>query len=216
MSRLALSLALVIAVLPVSLMRADDPGRVRVIDGDTIAIADRTIRLFGIDAVEHDQTCRDSAGRDWDCAAWSAAQLTALLDGQSPDCHERDIDRYGRSVAQCHAGGQDIGRAMVQAGAALAYRSFSDLYVADEEAARAAGRGLWSGTFDRPDAWRARDVDPAATGCDIKGNLSDSGRIYHLPGSRSYAATRIDTARGERWFCSVAEAEAAGWRAPQG
>ena len=27
------------------------------------------------------------------------------------------------------------------------------------------------------------------------------------------AATRIDTARGERWFCSAAEAIAAGWTA---
>ncbi|MEA3390349.1 MAG: thermonuclease family protein, partial [Pseudomonadota bacterium] len=27
-----------------------------------------------------------------------------------------------------------------------------------------------------------------------------------------YAAVRIDTARGERWFCSLAEARRAGWR----
>ena len=48
----------------------------------------------------------------------------------------------------------------------------------------------------------------------IKGNISRKGeRIYHLPGWSSYAATRIDTARGEQWFCSEAEAAAAGWRA---
>jgi len=50
--------------------------------------------------------------------------------------------------------------------------------------------------------------------CRIKGNISDRGRIYHLPGSESYDRTKIDTARGERWFCTEAEARAAGWRAP--
>lgn len=51
-------------------------------------------------------------------------------------------------------------------------------------------------------------------GCDIKGNINAEGvRIYHVPGSEHYARTRIDTARGERWFCSEAEARAAGWRA---
>jgi endonuclease YncB( thermonuclease family) len=51
-----------------------------------------------------------------------------------------------------------------------------------------------------------------AAGCVIKGNLSSNGRIYHLPGSASYDATRIDTSTGERWFCSESEALAAGWR----
>jgi hypothetical protein len=37
-----------------------------------------------------------------------------------------------------------------------------------------------------------------------------------VPGSRWYAATGIRPDRGERWFCSAAEAEAAGWRAPRG
>jgi hypothetical protein len=50
-------------------------------------------------------------------------------------------------------------------------------------------------------------------GCLIKGNISTRGeRIYHPPGCRYYNATKIDPARGERWFCSEAEAVAAGWR----
>jgi hypothetical protein len=49
--------------------------------------------------------------------------------------------------------------------------------------------------------------------CDIKGNINARGeRIYHVPGGRWYAATRIDRLRGERWFCSEEEARAAGWR----
>lgn len=53
--------------------------------------------------------------------------------------------------------------------------------------------------------------------CAIKGNVSSKGeRIYHVPGSRSYAATKIDQRKGERWFCTEAEAQAAGWRTPRG
>src|SRR3569832_305953 len=50
--------------------------------------------------------------------------------------------------------------------------------------------------------------------CDIKGNISmNTGeRIYHVPGGRYYAATRISLMKGERWFCSEAQARAAGWR----
>jgi endonuclease YncB( thermonuclease family) len=52
--------------------------------------------------------------------------------------------------------------------------------------------------------------------CRIKGNINRRGeRIYHAPGSASYDDARIETSRGERWFCSTAEAEAAGWRAPR-
>jgi len=53
-------------------------------------------------------------------------------------------------------------------------------------------------------------------GCRIKGNINGQGeRIYHLPGAPSYADTRIDRGRGERWFCSAEDAERAGWRAPR-
>jgi hypothetical protein len=49
--------------------------------------------------------------------------------------------------------------------------------------------------------------------CRIKGNISAAGeRIYHVPGQRYYDATFIDPQAGERWFCSEAEARAAGWR----
>lgn len=50
-------------------------------------------------------------------------------------------------------------------------------------------------------------------GCDIKGNISLNGeRIYHVPGQKYYGATRVRPQKGERWFCTEAEARAAGWR----
>jgi len=54
---------------------------------------------------------------------------------------------------------------------------------------------------------------PSGT-CVIKGNIaSDGEHIFHVPGQRHYDVTRVDEAKGERWFCSVTEAQAAGFRA---
>ena len=58
-------------------------------------------------------------------------------------------------------------------------------------------------------------ADPTRhTACTIKGNISiNTGeRIYHVPGQKHYDETIISPQYGERWFCSEAEARAAGWR----
>ena len=87
-----------------------------------------------------------------------------------------------------------------------------------ERAAKSARRGLWRGAFVPPWDWRRgkRLQGAVVTGtgeCRIKGNIGRTGaRIYHVPGGRSYDRTRIDTSKGERWFCTEAQAEAAGWR----
>ena len=50
-------------------------------------------------------------------------------------------------------------------------------------------------------------------GCAIKGNINRKGeRIYHLPGERGYDRVTMPQASRKRWFCSIEEAEAAGWR----
>jgi endonuclease YncB( thermonuclease family) len=59
-------------------------------------------------------------------------------------------------------------------------------------------------------------TDAKHQGCRIKGNISGSGKIYHVPGSDAYEKTKIDESKGERWFCSEDQARAAGWRAPRG
>jgi hypothetical protein len=70
------------------------------------------------------------------------------------------------------------------------------------------------GAIAAPTASASAPATPTA-GCRIKGNISQSGRIYHVPGSPFYDQTRIDESKGERWFCTEAEARAAGWRAPR-
>ena len=98
------------------------------------------------------------------------------------------------------------------------YRTCSTDYVSHETAEKAARRGVWRAEFVVPSRWRRgeRLEDAAASGagdCRIKGNISRKGaRIYHVSGGASYAKTRIDAAKGVRWFCTETEARAAGWR----
>ena len=111
----------------------------------------------------------------------------------------------------------DVSAEMVRSGWALAFRKYSTAYVDEEQRAQADGAGMWAGSFIPPWEFRAakwKGNDAPNPACPIKGNISKRGRIYHAPWSRSYSRTRINTAKGERWFCDEAEALAAGWRAP--
>ena len=190
-------------------------GTARVTDGDSLRIGAVRIRLHGVDAPELDQTCTDAAGRDWACGQWARDRLVRLAEGRRVSCDVVEVDAYERLVARCSVGGRDLGATLVAEGAATAYRRYSDRYVAEERAARRAGLGLWRGDFAVPEDHRrgTDEVQAGSDGCTIKGNVSGSGRrLYHVPGGRDYAATRIDPDRGERWFCSEAEARAAGWQ----
>ena len=200
-------------------------GRARVVDGDTIDMGGTRVRLHGVDAPESDQSCVAQGAR-WPCGRRAARALGQRLGGRTVVCEERDRDRYGRIVAVCRQGGRDINAWLVAEGWALAYRRYSRAYVGEESTARAPRKGVWRGEFVAPWDWRRgkrlrgaeRTTAPAAQAaskrCNIKGNISrNSGRrIYHVPGDPYYARTRIDPSRGERWFCSEAEARAAGWR----
>jgi len=181
-------------------------------------MAGERIRLHGIDAPEKDQTCTiDGQARECGIAAWG--YLAQLLAGQVITCDPRDINQYGRTVAVCFADDQDINSAMVSEGWALAYREYSLDYVPQERAAEAAGLGLWQGDFVPPWEWRRGTRLEGAEGvpeCPIKGNIARDGeRIYHVPGGRYYGVTVMNLDGGERWFCSEAEAVAAGWRRSQ-
>ena len=209
--------------------RADLSGRARVIDGDTIEIGTVRIRLFGVDAPESTQRCL-AGGRRWPCGREASRALAGRIGSSLVACEERETDRYGRVVAVCRVGGEDLNAWMAAEGWAFAYRRFSMRYVAEESAAKAANRGIWRGDAVAPWDWRRGErLTGAATApqsgasrpaaqqrsgrCNIKGNIGKGGaRIYHVPGGRFYDRTRIDTSKGERWFCIESKARAAGWR----
>jgi endonuclease YncB( thermonuclease family) len=131
-------------------------GKAWVIDGDTIIISDTHIRLEGIDAPESDQTCTDSKGKTWPCGRAATSELRAHIRGQELTCQRRALDKYNRVLAVCTLpDGSDINAWMVQQGWALAY-GFAGIYEFEEGEARAAKRGIWTGTFVSPSQWRQR------------------------------------------------------------
>lgn len=188
-------------------------------DGDTFEIGPVVIRLNGSDAPEAGQKCADAAGKTWQCGTEATNRLAELIGGREVNCIGRSRDAYGRIISDCDVSGVNLAQQMVSEGMAWAAVRFTQVYASDQEAAHDAGLGIWSGNNQtaweyRADKW-GRAVAASPDGCPIKGNISmtDGERIYHTPWSRWYDKTKINTAKGERWFCDEEEAVLAGWRA---
>ncbi|HEY7687095.1 MAG TPA: thermonuclease family protein [Dongiaceae bacterium] len=206
---------------------ADHAGVATAKNGDSVLVAGVDVRLFGIDAPEWQQQCILD-GRLYACGQAAHVALARRVNGKVLRCEQLDYDqRNQRPVARCFVGDLDVGGWMVAQGLAVAYRRYSDMYADAEAQAKAARLGVWQGDFVTPEQWRqGTRLAAESTGsptvllrdtgsgeCSIKGNISQRGeRIYHMPGQLNYADTRIDPARGERWFCTETEARAAGWR----
>jgi endonuclease YncB( thermonuclease family) len=212
-------------------------GVPRIVDGDTLEIGTTKIRLASIDAPESDQVCLDANRKCWTCGIEARDRLAAHIGNRPVDCTPTGLDTYARTLARCTVAGENLNAWMVRQGWALAFVRYSKEYVADEEAARAVGRGLWSGAFIAPWDWRHRNGQTIVLGatsvpisaqaellapssaasapspqCIIKGNINRRGeRIYFRPGQLDYA--RVDMGKsGRRWFCTEQDAQAAGWR----
>ena len=130
---------------------------------------------------------------------------------------------------------------LVRQGWALNFEPYAkDLFKADEEQARVSLSGLWRGCFSTPQDFRLGNKGTAnllgascallddrkkrgllfpdhptmPPGCTIKGKfvlrakITGHRGIYHMEGCRSYQRTKSP----DRWFCSEADAQAAGFR----
>ena len=219
-ARLAMATAAMTALVMWAALAETITGPVRSMDGDTFEIAGVVIRLADVDAPEMAQKCQGGPKELRDCGVFVADVLAGRIRGQSVECEVHAIDEHKRRIASCNHAGEDLSTWLVSEGLALAFRRFSERLVPVEEAAKAAGRGLWQTTFEAPWDYRAHRWEVAAQespqGCPIKGNISRDGeKIYHTPwGSQWYDRTKITESQGEKWFCDEAEALAAGWRAP--
>lgn len=115
---------------------------VGVSDGDTVDVLiggkAARVRLFGVDCPEKRQPFGAAAKKF----------TSTLVFGREVKVVVRDVDRYGRTVAEVVlADGRILNRELVKAGLAWWYKRYApdahELGILEAEA-RAAGRGLWA------------------------------------------------------------------------
>ena len=79
---------------------------VKVVDGDSLEIGRRRIRLLGIDAPEYRQFCFDAQKQKYECGKESRAYLDKMLKKAryKVDCRTQKTDIYKRELAECFIG----------------------------------------------------------------------------------------------------------------
>ena len=193
-------------------------GRATVLSGDTLRINGSSIRLAGIEAPVTAQRCTTSDARSWNCGLSARAALERIVRRRTVTCTPLDASGQGTTLANCTANEADIAEALVRNGHVFATSGFFTAYGSTEAEARTAKIGLWQGDAQHPEDWRKEiweDAKRAAPdGCPIKGRIRSSSRIYTMPWSEGYD-NRVRTERGDRWFCSEEEAQAAGFKSSE-
>lgn len=188
-------------------------GRATALTGDTLRIAETNVLLDGIEAPEGTQSCQRTSGT-WRCGAAAKEALAGIVRGRRVTC---DIlgEEESTKRARCYVGGEDIAAELVRKGSVFADGGFWGSYAGLEGEAQTQKAGLWAGDAERPQDYRDKRWEEAKKaapeGCPIKGSIRSGARTYVLPWAPSYDSLKLRTSRGERWFCSESEAEAAGW-----
>jgi endonuclease YncB( thermonuclease family) len=132
-----------------------------IMDGDTFTIGDTNIRLWGIDAPETKQQCREPNGKPYSCGIEAKDHLSRIISGRVVTCHQRGFNQQrgnlkSRTVAQCYVDvdRSDLGRAMVLSGYAFRTGHAQNLYADAQRFALKSDSGLWQGSFQEPWHWR--------------------------------------------------------------
>ncbi|TFE02918.1 thermonuclease family protein [Jeotgalibacillus salarius] len=181
-----------------------------VVDGDTLDVklgdgSDERIRLLLIDTPEtkHPTVGVEPYGPE-------ASEFTSQLEGEFVEL-ELDVserDRYGRLLAYVWHNEEMFNEKILAAGLARVSvyppnTRYVDEFKATEGEAQREELGIWS--------LENYKTDQTDESCTIKGNVNSRGdKIYHTETSSYYEQTIP-----EEWFCSVEEAENAGFRAPK-
>ncbi|MEE8515763.1 MAG: thermonuclease family protein [Alphaproteobacteria bacterium] len=140
-------------------------GTAVVLDGKTIEIGGRKIRLYGIDAPNPNQTCWYDRG-EFPCGRYAKQTLGLNTMDQELVCHQRSIDAKGRIHAVCYDGkGQDVARNLLKHGWSTVDQALTKgdttqnktikEYFSAEVEARRLKLGLWNFKFTRPHKWRS-------------------------------------------------------------
>ena len=156
---------LIIFFLAQNLNSEEIYGTPKIIDGDTVHINSKKIRLEGIDAPEIRQQCQKvflkisaiigfSFKKNYSCGVISKKKLVDKINKSQINCISSGRDRYKRYLATCYKDKINLNKWMVRNGLAVAYKRYSKDYLGDEVYAKENKLGLWKGSFIRPEKWR--------------------------------------------------------------
>lgn len=188
----------------------------RVVDGDTFETADGDkVRLIGVNTPEKYGTVEYYG---LEASAYSEKRLKGRTVYLFRDVSK--TDRYGRLLRFVFVRGETAmyNETLLNEGYANVMTVPPDVLYAKkfaklERAARENNVGLWAKEGSENASAEATADAPASSGgpsCEeptIKGNIGSGGKIYHVPGGRSYEQTKP-----EAMFCTEEEAIAAGFR----
>jgi endonuclease YncB( thermonuclease family) len=190
-------------------------GRGSAVTGDTLRVGATLVRLEGIESPEPDQNCTGADGREWSCGRTARQALSGILRAGRVTC-EVSVPIDGTATGDCKVDGRDVAGELVSGGHVFAVPGIFSSYGGLEDEAQANKAGIWVGQASRPSEYRQQKWDEAKRdapdGCPIKGSVRGSRRYYVVPWARGYERVRVSESRGERWFCSEAEAREAGFR----
>lgn len=98
---------------------------VTIIDGDTLHCNNIRIRLWGIDAPDFACKGRPYCFEAPHLAEVSKRALRAIVQAGDVFCKLKSTDRYGRAVAICYVGGNDLGCMLIRQGHAVEWLRYS-------------------------------------------------------------------------------------------
>lgn len=145
-------------------------GRTTVINGETLEIDGRRIRLSGVDALEADQLCDDGT-KVWACGKDNIRALSEHIGHRPVECLQRDVD-IDPIEANCQVGGENLNAWIVSNGLAVGERSRGmRAWYFEEELAKTNKSGIWRGEFVMPWKWRGEKLDcPRTPNCTQSSN----------------------------------------------
>ena len=135
-------------------------GKGFAIDGDSIKVGKKEVRLFGLDAPEYKQKCFDKDNQEYSCGIVSYEFLTKLATGKKVECVYAEKDKYDRYLGKCFVGEVSINEEIVKNGMAVIYNftESSDKMDELEKQAKASKIGIWQGSFELPKDYRKHNM----------------------------------------------------------
>lgn len=171
----------------------------RIVDGDTfVTTENQMIRFSGIDAPEM-ENCDGKEAKE---------ALEKLILNKKLYLKVIYRDGLNRLISDVYGDNGLVSAKMVRLG--MAYYTQSGIQSTELDEAENEARTKKLGVYSPKCTQLTNPVNPK---CVIKANkrMGSGEKIYHFPGCGQYNNTLVQLSLGDRWFCTEAEANQAGF-----